>query len=53
MDLGAIRSLAASTAQATARSKPEPPLGTEAGLRPTVSFFCGQVSPLFSHSLMI
>ncbi len=42
---GSMRSAAPSTAQATARSKPLPPLGTDAGLSPTVSFFCGQVAP--------
>src|SRR4051794_21181369 len=42
---GSIRSAAPSTAQATARSKPEPALGTDAGLSPTVSFFCGHSPP--------
>ncbi len=45
---GSSRSAAASTAQATARSKPLPLLGTEAGLSPTVSLRCGQASPLFT-----
>ncbi len=45
---GSIRSAAPSTAQATARSNPLPPLGTEAGLRPTVSFFCGHSPPEFT-----
>src|SRR3954451_4445014 len=42
---GSIRSAAPSTAQATARSKPEPALGTDAGLSPTVSFFCRHSPP--------
>ena len=42
---GSMRSAAPSTAQATARSKPLPLLGTDAGLSPTVSFFCGHSAP--------
>lgn len=45
---GSMRSAAPSTALATARSKPEPALGTEAGLSPTVSFFCGHSPPEFT-----
>ena len=42
---GSMRSAAPRIAQAMARSKPVPLLGTEAGLSPTVSFFWGQASP--------
>lgn len=42
---GSIRSAAPRTAHATARSKPEPLFGTEAGESPTVSFFCGHSAP--------
>src|SRR5690606_28934178 len=45
---GSSRSAAPSTALATARSKPLPALGTEAGLRPTVSFFWGHSAPEFT-----
>lgn len=45
MAAGSSRSAAPSTAHATARSKPEPLFGTEAGERPTVSFFCGHSAP--------
>jgi hypothetical protein len=48
-----MRSQAPRVAAAMARSKPLPPLGTEAGLRPTVSFFWGQAEPEFSTSLMM
>ncbi len=42
---GSTTSAAPSTAIATARSNPAPAFGTEAGLSPTVSFFCGQAAP--------
>ena len=42
---GSMRSEAPSAAQAMARSNPLPLFGTEAGLRPTVSFFCGHSPP--------
>lgn len=45
---GSRRPAAARTALATARSKPLPLLGTEAGLRPMVSFFCGHSAPEFT-----
>jgi len=47
-----MRSEAPSAAQAIARSNPLPLLGTEAGLRPTVSFFCGHSPPELRSSLL-
>src|SRR3990170_4889478 len=45
---GSIRSAAPRTAHATARSKPLPAFGTDAGLSPTVSFLAGHSAPQFT-----